>query len=224
MELRFANLGSLAAPPDPANYEAVYTREVYPDDDTGRILENFYYIFNDERPGDFVGHSLSVSDIVALKQDGKVSYHYCDSMGFQELPAFQKPENYLKAAEMSMEDDYGMIDGITEKITENPTIKLIAAIPYQRRLDTLKKSERTKALIDLCTEIYIAAEEYHPSVYAKRNRYMVEHSDRIIAVYDGREKGGTVGTIRLAHRMEKELREITAGNLVIPAHLAKNRE
>ena len=122
VELRFANLGSLAAPPDPANYEAVYTREVYPDDDTGRILENFYYIFNDERPGDFVGHSLSVSDIVALKQDGKVSYHYCDSMGFQELPAFQKPENYLKAAEMSMEDDYGMIDGIINNGPKQPTV------------------------------------------------------------------------------------------------------
>ena len=122
VELRFANLGSLPAPPDPANYEAVYTREVYPDDDTGRILENFYYIFNDERPGDFVGHSLSVSDIVALKQDGKVSYHYCDSMGFQELPAFQKPENYLKAAEMSMEDDYGMIDGIINNGPKQPTV------------------------------------------------------------------------------------------------------
>ena len=122
VELRFANLGSLAAPPDPANYEAVYTREVYPDDDTGRILENFYYIFNDERPGDFVGHSLSVSDIVALKQDGKVSYHYCDSMGFQELPAFQKTENYLKAAEMSMEDDYGMIDGIINNGPKQPTV------------------------------------------------------------------------------------------------------
>lgn len=122
VELRFANLGSLAAPPDPANYEAVYTREVYPDDDTGRILKNFYYIFNDERPGDFAGHSLSVSDIVALKQDGKVSYHYCDSMGFQELPAFQKPENYLKAAEMSMEDDYGMIDGIINNGPKQPTV------------------------------------------------------------------------------------------------------
>ena len=122
VELRFANLGSLAALPDPANYEAVYTREVYPDDDTGRILENFYYIFNDERPGDFVGHSLSVSDIVALKQDGKVSYHYCDSMGFQELPAFQKPENYLRAAEMSMEDDYGMIDGIINNGPKQPTV------------------------------------------------------------------------------------------------------
>ena len=122
VELRFASLGSLAAQPDPANYEAIYTREVYPDDDTGRILENFYYIFNDERPGDFVGHSLSVSDIIALKQDGKVSYHYCDSMGFQELPAFQKPENYLKAAEMSMEDDYGMIDGIINNSPKQPTV------------------------------------------------------------------------------------------------------
>lgn len=122
VELRFANLGSLAAPPDPANYEAVYTREVYPDDDTGRILENFYYIFNDERPGDFVGHSLSVSDIVALKQDGKVSYYYCDSVGFRELPVFQKPENYLKAAEMSMEDDYGMIDGIINNGPKQPTV------------------------------------------------------------------------------------------------------
>ena len=127
VELRFANLGSLAAPPDPANYEAIYTREVYPDDDTGRILENFYYIFNDERPGDFVGHSLSVSDIVALKQNGKVSYHYCDSMGFQELPAFQKPENYLKAAEMSMEDDYGMIDGIINNGSKQPTVANLEA-------------------------------------------------------------------------------------------------
>ena len=127
VELRFASLGRLAASPDPANYEAVYTREVYPDDDTGRILENFYYIFNDERPGDFVGHSLSVSDIVALKQDGKVSYHYCDSMGFQELPAFQKPENYLKAAEMSMEDDYGMIDGIINNGSKQPTVANLEA-------------------------------------------------------------------------------------------------
>lgn len=112
VELRFARMENLSAPPDPANYEAVYTREVYPDSDRSRTLENFYYIFNEERPVDFTGHSLSVSDIVALKQDGKVSYHYCDSVGFKELPAFQRPENYLKAAEMSMEDDYGMIDGI----------------------------------------------------------------------------------------------------------------
>lgn len=110
---------------------------------------------------------------------------------------------------------------VAEKIAKNPALKLIAAIPYRRRLDTLQKSERTKALIDLCAETYIAAEEYHPSVYAKRNRYMVERSDRVIAVYDGREKGGTVGTIRLAHTMKKELREIAVGKIVLPCHLQK---
>ena len=41
-----------------------------------------------------------------------VSFHYVDSIGYQELPVFLKPENYLKNAEMQMEDDYGMIDGI----------------------------------------------------------------------------------------------------------------
>ena len=134
--------------------------------------------------------------------------------------------------EQALEDGFtcfisGFADGIdllfaeiiAERIANNPVLKLIAAIPYQRQLDTLKKSERAKALIDLCTEIYIAAEEYSHRVYAKRNRYMVEHSDRVIAVYDGREKGGTVGTIRLAHTMKKELREISVGKIHIPKYL-----
>ena len=110
---------------------------------------------------------------------------------------------------------------VAERITKNPALKLIAAIPYRRRLDTLQKPERTKALIDFCAEIYVAAEEYHPSVYAKRNRYMVEQSDRVIALYDGREKGGTVGTIRLTHMMKKELREIAIGELHFPPSLQK---
>ena len=47
-----------------------------------------------------------------MKQRGVVSCHYVDSIGYKELPAFMKPENYLKNAEMQMEDDYGMIDGV----------------------------------------------------------------------------------------------------------------
>ena len=54
-----------------------------------------------------------MSDIVALRQNGVVSCHYVDSIGFKELPSFLKPENYLKAAEMAMEDDYGMVDGVS---------------------------------------------------------------------------------------------------------------
>ena len=76
------------------------------------MLEQTYEKFNLDHPADFRGHSLSVSDIVAIRQNGIVSCHYVDSIGFQALPEFLKPENYLKNAEMAMEDDYGMIDGI----------------------------------------------------------------------------------------------------------------
>lgn len=77
-----------------------------------RQLEDLYVKFNIDHPDDFRGHSMSVSDIVALKVVGEVSFHYVDSVGFQKLENFMKSENYLKNAEMAMEDDYGMIDGI----------------------------------------------------------------------------------------------------------------
>ena len=64
---------------------------------------------------------MSVSDIVAIKRDGKVSSHYCDSVGFTEIPGFL-PENPLKNAEMAVEDDYGMIDGIINNGPKEPTV------------------------------------------------------------------------------------------------------
>ena len=110
-ELRYTGLNYLSQPPSPGNYDILYTGPIACAQNQSATLENLFEIFNINRPGDFTGHSLSVSDIIALKQDGVVSYHYCDNVGFQELPGFIS-ENYLKAAEMSTEDDYGMIDGI----------------------------------------------------------------------------------------------------------------
>lgn len=54
-------------------------------------LEEIWDRFNNDHPADFKGHSLSVSDIVAIKQDGVVTYHYCDSFDFVELPKFAEP-------------------------------------------------------------------------------------------------------------------------------------
>ena len=108
--------------PDIDHYEVVYTAPLLPYKDQNTMLEELYAKFNVSRPDDFTGHSLSVSDIVALRQNGVVSCHYVDSIGFQELPGFLKPENYLKAAEMAMEDDYGMIDGIINNGPKQPTI------------------------------------------------------------------------------------------------------
>ena len=161
---------------DPANYELVYTAPLTEWDS----LESIYTRFNVDRPADFHGHSLSVSDIVVLHQDGKDTAHYCDRFGFSQVPEFlqeqqrtltpddletgetvrtprgsfyvtamsreqmeaagyglhhqsddgkylimgngtrafavlaDQPEkdNPLRTAEMTLEDDYGMIDGV----------------------------------------------------------------------------------------------------------------
>lgn len=86
--------------------------ELTPAGSTAETLEGIYYTFNQERPSDFTGHSLSVGDVVALKQRGEVTYHFVDSFGYKEIPGFLQPENYLKTAEMQLEDDYSMLDGI----------------------------------------------------------------------------------------------------------------
>ena len=113
--LRFLNMASLqknGLSAEKANYDLIYTAPRPQGKDLPSRLEGLYVTFNLDRPEDFCGHSLSVSDIVAVKRGGVVSCHYLDSVGYQELPAFWTPENYLKNAEMQLEDDYGMIDGI----------------------------------------------------------------------------------------------------------------
>ena len=77
----------------PENYELVYTAPLTEQDS----LESIYTRFNIDHPADFKGHSLSVSDIVVLHQDGKDTAHYCDRFGFSQVPEFLQPE---RAAEV----------------------------------------------------------------------------------------------------------------------------
>ena len=103
------------------NYDLVYTAPLLPSDLKGDTAEQLFYRFNNEHPTDYRHPSMSVSDIVAIKRDGKVSCHYCDSFGFAEVPGFL-PDNPLKNAEMAVEDDYGMIDGILNNGSKEPTV------------------------------------------------------------------------------------------------------
>lgn len=112
------------------NYDLVYTAPLAPGDLKGSVLDNLEYRFNNEHPADYRHPSMSVSDIVAIKRDGKVSCHYCDSFGFAEVPGFL-PDNPLKNAEMAVEDDYGMIDGILNNGQRQPP---------QRELSEKRKS------------------------------------------------------------------------------------
>jgi len=125
--LRFMNMDWLekhGVTPQRENYDLVYTGKLTETGDQTEILESLYRTFNTDHPTDFIGHSLSVSDIVALKQGGMVSYHYVDSIGYRELPDFNREANPLKNAEMQVEDDLGMIDGIinngTKQVRDKP--------------------------------------------------------------------------------------------------------
>lgn len=122
---RFMNydyLQSKGVTPERGGYDAIYTGGFMDYGNARTNLDMIYQRFNVDHPADFKGHSLSVSDIVALKQNGVVSCHYVDSIGFRELSNFLKPENYLKNAEMLLEDDYGMIDGIINNGPKQPTV------------------------------------------------------------------------------------------------------
>ena len=122
---RFMNydyLQSKGVTPERGGYDAIYTGGLADYGDNKTNLDMIYQRFNVDHPADFKGHSLSVSDIVALKQNGVVSCHYVDPIGFRELPNFLKPENYLKNVEMLLEDDYGMIDGIINNGPKQPTV------------------------------------------------------------------------------------------------------
>ena len=139
------NLQSMGQQPQRGNYDLVYTRTGLPEGQSpDAILDKLWEDFNIHRPADYHSPSMSVSDIIAIKQGGEVSYHYCDSVGFQKLPGFNQPENYLKAAEMAMEDDYGMIDGIINNGPKQPTVA---------ELEAQVKAGQTISLMDLAAAV-----------------------------------------------------------------------
>lgn len=114
-QLMFANYSYLQKKemePEIDRYKVVYHGSIFASEDVNQQLEDLYVKFNIDHPEDCRGHSISASDIIALKIAGEVSFHYVDSFRFQNLEHFMEPENYLKHAEMALEDDYGMIDGI----------------------------------------------------------------------------------------------------------------
>ncbi|XVG98180.1 YodL domain-containing protein [Enterococcus faecium] len=83
---------------DSANYDLVYTAPL----DKSTSLEDIYRTFNIDHPADFRGHSLSVSDVVVLHQNGQDTAHYVDSFGYMEVPEFLRenpcvPPNCLRS-------------------------------------------------------------------------------------------------------------------------------
>ena len=127
---------------DRANYELVYTAPLA----SGTSLDDIFTRFNIDHPKDFKGHSLSVSDVVVLHQDGQDTAHYVDRGDFKQIPEFlqeKQPqrENPLKAAEQTTEQNYNMIDG---RINNTPTVD---------ELEAKVKAGETISLVDLANVV-----------------------------------------------------------------------
>ena len=155
--VRFMNLDWLESHDvsvDRSNYDLIYTAPLSESGTVPEQLEKLYQQFNLEKPVDFHSPSMSVSDIVAIKQDGKVSCHYCDSVGFTQIPGFL-PENPLKNAEMAVEDDYGMIDGIINNGAKEPTVA---------ELEQQARSGQPISLMDLAAAAHREEREKKKSV------------------------------------------------------------
>ena len=155
--VRFMNLDWLKSHGisiDRSNYDLIYTAPLSESGTVPEQLEKLYQQFNLEKPVDFHSPSMSVSDIVAIKQDGKVSCHYCDSVGFTQIPGFL-PQNPLKNAEMAVEDDYGMIDGIINNGAKEPTVA---------ELEQQARSGQPISLMDLADAVHREEREKKKSV------------------------------------------------------------
>ena len=155
--VRFMNLDWLQTHDisiDRSNYDLIYTAPLRESGTVPEQLEKLYEQFNLQKPVDFHSPSMSVSDIVAIKQDGKVSCHYCDSVGFTQIPGFL-PENPLKNAEMAVEDDYGMIDGIINNGAKEPTVA---------ELEQQARSGQSISLMDLAAAAHREEREKKKSV------------------------------------------------------------
>ena len=146
----------------------------------------------------------------------------CCVTGHRDIPA--ETVEYVKTKlreelETAIADGFttfitGMAEGVDllfaelviEQKAKHPGLFLEAAIPYQNRLKT--KAPLFRKCFEDCDGVHVQQEAYSSDCFMNRNRYMVSLSSRVIAVYDGREKGGTLFTMRYAHTMEREVRII----------------
>lgn len=159
--LQFSNLADMrlqqVEPVSPL-YEPIYLAPLPPfiQKPDMATLNDLYHQFNLERPAGFHGHSMSVSDVVALKVAGETRYYFVDSFGFKSLDHFIQPENYLRNAEMAMEDDAGMIDGIINN-GRNPALEPVQ--PAQTQPQASAEDRRERAMPSLRDQLQQARQQ-----------------------------------------------------------------
>ena len=192
---------------DPANYEEIYTAPLTPGTSLGKIFEQF----NFDRPEDFKGHSLSVSDVVVLHQNGQDTAHYVDDVGFADMSRefLHEPEavfhldgeNYLYIQTTDTGIDYTFYDkGLTPQDggqIDNPDLSMSEACK-----EVLAFHDMTPEVID---RVPVMEFERLPELIDKEPAVMIRYSEH--EAIDG-GKTYPLGEIdRLMERLDKEVRD-----------------
>ncbi len=100
---------------------------------------------------------------------------------------------------------------VAELREKNNTLRLEAVLPYRARYDELLHDKNTHPLIITCADVCFSSEEFSRNCWLVNRREQVRRSSRMIVVFDGRDAGGTVQAIRIAHAQEIKIREIPLG-------------
>ena len=106
---------------------------------------------------------------------------------------------------------------LAEKETDHPELKLICAIPFkeQARGWGIMEKMQYRELLMRSDRVVQVCDSYQRGCYHARNRYMVDNSDVLIAIYNGEPKGGTAYTVNYARKRGKEIIIVNPDTLTI---------
>ena len=133
---------------DRSNYELAYTAPLPEAPNINAALETLWEKFNLHHPADYQRPSMSVSDIVAIKRGGVVSCHYCDSVGFAEIPDFiaKKPSVAELEAQVKAGQAISLTD-LADAVHREKRKSVVAQLknqPAQERKKTAPKKSAEK--------------------------------------------------------------------------------
>ena len=132
-----------------------------------------------DHPADFKGHSLSVSDVVVLHQNGQYTAHYCDSVGFQRVPEFLR-ENPLRTAELSIEQNENMIDGVLNNAPSLGELEAKAKAGEQISLTDLAAAVKAEEKAPKAKKSRTAKPKKKPSIRAQLDAAKKEQSKQTL--------------------------------------------
>ena len=164
--------------------------------DTIQTIKEKTCAFTGHRPESFpFGNDEASPECVAIKEKLAAEIENMITKGV---------DTFISGAAKGV-DTWAMEAVLKLREAKHPHIKLIAAIPYpdQAKAWGEEEKQRYERLTNSCTKV-VLSERYFRGCLLVRNRFMVDNSDHLIAVYNGSKKGGTAYTVKYAEKHGKD--------------------